>query len=223
MRNDRSVALNRRSLLATGAAGLLLSACGDIIGPPAAPQIYVLRPVLPPLPPGPKVDWALAIDLPETVENLNSDRLAISRTANTQDYFANAAWTDKLPPLVQATVITAFEASGRIDQVVRDTDGVRTDYLLKIDIRDFEARYDQPDAAPTAQLSFAVSLVDRSDRNLAARLSVKQEAAATQNRVEAYVEAMDHALGTALVDIVRWALSAVPQTSEPTPKPRRRH
>jgi cholesterol transport system auxiliary component len=107
--------------------------------------------------------------------------------------------------------VSAFEASGRIDQVVRDTEGIRTDYLLKIDIRDFEARYDQPDAAPAAVVGLEAILVDRKERNLAARISVKKESAATQNSVEASVEAMDRALGAALADIVRWTMAALPQ------------
>src|SRR5262249_4747201 len=109
------------------------------------------------------------------------------------------------------SLVSAFEASGRIDQIVRDTEGVRTDYLLKIDVRDFEARYDQPDAAPTAVVSLQATLVNRNDRNLAARLAIRKESAATLNSVDASVEAMDRALGAALADIVRWTLATIPQ------------
>src|SRR5262249_36315690 len=128
----------------------------------------------------------------------------------TQDYFANAAWPDQLPAIIQSSLVSAFEACGRVDQVVRDTDGIRTDYLLKVDIRDFEARYDQPDTAPTAVVALQVVLVARKDRSLAAHLLAKAESAATQNSVDAAVEAMDRALGAALTDIVRWTLNTLP-------------
>jgi cholesterol transport system auxiliary component len=166
---------------------------------------------MPALDRGPKVAWALAIDLPEAAQNLDSDRIAISRSTNTQDYFANAAWQDQLPAIIQGNVVRAFEASGRVDQVVRDTEGIRTDYLLKIDIRDFEARYDQPDSAPTAVVALQAILVDRKDRNLASHMSIKQESVATQNSVDASVEAMDRALGAAIADIVRWTMATLPQ------------
>jgi cholesterol transport system auxiliary component len=213
MRNERGIAMDRRLLLVLGSASVALSACslGNVFGPPEAPQLYVLKPAMPVPDPGPKVPWALAIDLPEAPQNLDSDRIAISRSANTQDYFANAAWQEQLPSIIQGNLVSAFEASGRIDQVVRDTEGIRTDYLLKIDIRDFEARYDQPDAAPAAVVGLEAILVDRKERNLAARISVKKESAATQNSVEASVEAMDRALGAALADIVRWTMAALPQ------------
>jgi cholesterol transport system auxiliary component len=204
--------MDRRLLLVFGSASVVLSACnaGNLFGPPEASQIYVLKPALPAPDSGPKINWALAIDLPEAPQNLDSDRIAISRSANTQDYFANAAWQDQLPAVVQGSVLRAFEASGRIGQVVRDTEGIRTDYLLKLDIRDFEARYDQPDAAPTAVVALKAILVDRKDRSLAAHMTTKQESAAAQNSVDASVEAMDRALGTALADIVRWTMATLP-------------
>src|SRR5215472_4049592 len=156
MQSERALALNRRSLLAFGATSVALSACslGNVLGPPNAPQLYVLKPTAVVSDPGPKVSWALAIDMPEAPQNLDSDRIAISRSANTQDYFANASWPDQLPAIIQGSLVSAFEASGRVDQVVRDTEGIRTDYLLKVDVRDFEARYEQPDGPPTALVAF---------------------------------------------------------------------
>lgn len=214
MRSELPALPSRRLLLVLGSASVALSACSvsNLFGPPGAPQLYVLKPAMPPGDPGPKVAWALGIDLPEAAQNLDSDRIAISRSANTQDYFANAAWPDQLPALIQGSLVSAFEASGRIDQVVRNTEGVRTDYLLKIDVRDFEARYDQPDAAPTAVVAFQAILVDLKDRNLAAHLFVRKESAATQNSVDASVEAMDRALGSALGDIVHWTMAALTPT-----------
>lgn len=217
MRSKDALVLNRRLLLAIGSASVALSACdtSKLLGPPDAPQLYVLRPALPPPDPGSKVQWALAVDLPEATQNLDSDRIAISRSANTQDFFANAAWPDQLPVLIQGNLVGAFEASGRVDQVASDTEGIRTDYLLKIDIRDFEARYDQPDGAPTAVIAFQAILVDLRDRSLAARLAVKKESVATQNSIDAAVEAMDRALGAALADIVRWTFATLPPTLAP--------
>lgn len=217
MGSKHGIAMNRRLLLVVGSTSIALSACGvdKLLGPPAAPQLYILKPVMPAGDPGPKVAWALAIDLPEAPQNLDSDRIAISRSANTEDYFANASWPDQLPAMIQGSLVSAFEASGRIDQVVRDTDGVRTDYLLKVDIRDFEARYDQPDGPPTAMIVLQTVIVDRRDRNLTSHLLVRKESVATQNSVDAAVEAMDRALGAALGDIVHWTLSTLPAAFPP--------
>jgi cholesterol transport system auxiliary component len=201
---------NRRALLIMGGASFALAACSsNIIGPPDAAPIYVLHPKIGNLA-GPKVAWALSVDVPEANDNLDTRRIAISRSANTQDYFANSAWPDKLPNLVQGVLIEAFESSGRIDQVATDTQGVRTDYVLQTEIRDFEARYNQPDGPPTAVVKVAVRLVLRSDHTIAGHLVAAHETAATQNSVEAAVEAFDQALGEVVSQIVSWTLDAVP-------------
>jgi cholesterol transport system auxiliary component len=216
MSNRILVEPSRRSLLAIGGATLTLAACSlqNVIGPPEAPQIYVLHATLPNLG-GPKVAWALAVDRPETANNLDIERIAISRSANTQDYYANAVWTDKVPNLVQGALVEAFEKSGRIDQVTSDTGAVRTDYRLQTEIREFEARYNQPDGAPTAVVRIAARLVVRDRHAIVLTTVVERETPATQNSVDAAVNAFNRSSGEAIAQIVNWTLSA------PSPKAER--
>src|SRR5262249_60912719 len=121
-----------------------------------------------------------------------------------------ASWPDKLPNVLHTALIDAFEKSGRIDQVASDTKGVRSDYLLQIDIRDFEARYADPEGAPTTVVALQARLVARHDRTIAGHLSVREESAAQQNTIGAAIDAFDRATGAAIAKIVSWALSAVP-------------
>ena len=97
---------------------MALAACGSLdklVGPPDAPQIYALRPALSPAqPPGGKVSWALAIQKPSAAGNLDSARIALARNGMQLDYYAKAAWPDRLPDLVQTALLAGFEASGRI-------------------------------------------------------------------------------------------------------------
>ncbi|MBV9331839.1 MAG: membrane integrity-associated transporter subunit PqiC [Alphaproteobacteria bacterium] len=211
MESNLTMDINRRGLLVLGAASLALAACSNVIGPPGAGQIYVLRPQLPSHTGGEKVAWALAVALPEAPRNLESDRIVVSRSANTADFFAAANWPDRLTDLVQTSVIDAFKASGTVDVVIPDTESLSTDYILKIQIRDFEAVYTQPDGPPKAVVALDAILVARHSRNLAAQHSIRQEAQASQNSVDAAVGAMDAAFGAALQDLVTWAVSAVPR------------
>jgi cholesterol transport system auxiliary component len=211
-KSDRDFVIERRTLIILGAS-LPLAACGGLsglIGPPPASQIYVLRPTDPTHLDGDKVGWALAIAEPDAPGNLDTDRIAITRSTDTADYYANAVWPDALPDIVQGALLQAFDASGLIDSVVRDTVGVRTRYVLKTDIRNFEARYATADGAPTAVVTIAASLISVSDRYLAAHHVAHQESPATANSVDAAVQAMGRALGGVLNDIVRWTLTAVP-------------
>jgi ABC-type uncharacterized transport system auxiliary subunit len=60
-------------------------------------------------------------------------------------------------------------------------------------------------------VALQIILIDRKDRSLAARMAIKKESSATQNSVDASVEAMDRALGAALAEVVRWTMATLPQ------------
>lgn len=208
MREGPRFHLDRRALLAGGAA-LVVAGCSNIIGPPEAPQIYVLKPRVMAAR-GARVGWSLAIDLPDATDSYDTSRIAISRSANTLDYYANAAWPDRLPVVIQSTIVDAFEDSGRTDQVSRANEGLHATYTLQSEIEEFEAHYDQPDGAPVAVVKIAVKLLDEKTRAIVAHASFAKEQSATANSVAAAVDAFDGALGDALGAIVSWALGAAP-------------
>jgi len=199
--------ISRRLLLA-GVPGLALAGCSGLLGPSEAPKLYILKPKLAAAEAGAKVPWALSIASPDANAGLDSERIAIERPPASLDYYADAAWSDRLAALLQDALLEAFEASGRIDAVSRDTNGAHADYILTIDVRDFEARYDQPDGAPVAVVRFGVKLLSALKRDIVARIDTAEEVPATQNSVDAAVEALNAALANALTKIVPWALGA---------------
>jgi len=206
MKKTHSMSMNRRGLLLTGACGLALAGCGDLIGPAQAPRLFLLRPTPSAAAPGPKALWALSITRPDASAGLDTQRIAIMRPPATLDYYANTAWADRAPDLVQGTLVQAFEASGRIDAVASDSDGARADYILSTNLLDFEARYDQPDGIPVAVVRIGAKMIGALKRNIAGSFEAAEEVPASQNSIEAAVVAFDEALGRALAKIVAWAL-----------------
>jgi cholesterol transport system auxiliary component len=199
--------LDRRALLVAGASSALLSACGGLIGPPEAPPLYLLKPA-PRAGGGPRVTWQLSITLPEAPDSLDTNRIALIQPDGTMDFYANALWQDRISLLVQSALVDAFESSGRIAAVGRDTEGLKSDYLLETDIRDFEARYDAPDGIPTAQVRVESKLVTVRGRAIATAHNAHAEVAASANTVPAVVVALNQALDDTLGQIVTWALDA---------------
>ncbi len=43
------------------------------------------------------VPWRLAVATPDAPASLDTARSALTRSATTMDYFANAAWNDRIP------------------------------------------------------------------------------------------------------------------------------
>ena len=200
--------LDRRHVLLAGGAGLL-SACGSLqlIPMPPTPQLYLLRPkIMPPM--GSPVAWRLAVAVPDAAASLNTARIALSRSATTMDYYANAAWDDRLPLLVQNLLLETFDSSGRIVSVGRDSAGLEVDYLLQTELRDFEAHYDTPDGAPKIMVSLQAKLARLPQREIVGTLNAVQQAQASANNLDAIVLAFDEAAAPAVAQIAAWTLSA---------------
>lgn len=229
-KNDRrprtdTTYLGRRVFLIAGSS-LVLAACGSLdklVGPPDAPQIYALRPVMPPAQPGEKVLWALSIQKPDASNNLDSSRIALARGNTQLDYYANATWPDRLPDMVQTALLAGFEATGRIDAVARDEDALHSDYELSTDLRDFEARYATPDGVPSVAVTIIAHMADTRSRKMMANLTVTLTEPASANSVDAVVQALDSTLAKAIVQITQWALALPPPpsaaASAPEPAP----
>ena len=207
MRETHLHAYSRRGAI-IGAGAFALSACSVLQGP-AIPQLYVLRPQVP-ASMGPRVNWRLAISAPDAVASLDTPRIALTRSTTTMDYFANAAWTDRVPLLLQRQLIQAFDASGRILSVDRDTSGLEADYLMQIDIRDFQARYDTPDGAPQIMVNIQVRLARMPQREITSNLTATQQVAAAGNDLDSIVVAFNQATGAAIAQIVTGTLAMPP-------------
>jgi cholesterol transport system auxiliary component len=206
---------NRRQIVLMAGAGLI-SGCGSIqlLPPPMQPQLYVLRPQVNP-PMGAPVQWRLSVGPPDAAASLDTARIALSRSATTMDYFANAAWDDRVPLILQRLLIQTFDASNRIVAVDRDTAGTEHDYLLQTEIRDFEARYETLEGAPQIVVSIQAKLARMPQREIVRSLNVMQQAQASANNLDSIVSAFDSAAGAAIAQIAAWTLSAPPPPLPP--------
>jgi cholesterol transport system auxiliary component len=191
--------------------GFVLSSCGGLpIGPPPSGQIYVLRPATTPPADTQPVTWQLAIALPDAPDGLDTDRIALIQSQSVMDYFAHVSWMDRTTQLVQSLMVEAFEKSGKIKAVARETEGLRPDYILQSDIRDFEAQYDVANGVPRVVVRISARLLVVPERNVIAITTVTGEAVASANTVPAVAAAFNTATGAALNDLVSWALHVPP-------------
>ena len=112
--------------------------------------------------------------------------------------------------VVQGTLVEAFEMSGRMQAVGRDTEGLKSDYLLVTDIRSFQAQYAAPDAAPTVSVRIVAKLIAARTRTIVMSKDAQSEVLAAQNNVASIVAAFNQALSSVQTQIVDAALNAPP-------------
>jgi cholesterol transport system auxiliary component len=183
-----------------------LGGCSLLVGQPA-PQLYRLTPLAVPTARGPSPHTQLVVDTPVAPQSLDTDRIALTRSPTRLDYYADAAWTDRAPVLLQGLLVEAFENTGRLAAVGRDAGTLTPDYLLETELRDFEARYAGPhDRMPIVVLRLVSKLVRVPARQLTASLLVTEQEPAAGSRLDSVVEAFDAATGRAIARVVDWSL-----------------
>ncbi len=152
--------IDRRAFLRFTALALLpggAAACSSLIpGSGAPPQLYVLMRKTTFPPDLPRVSRQLLVDVPVAPAEIDTARIALTRSPTTIDYFANAAWSDRAPAMVQSLLIESFEQTGKITSVARDSAVLRADYILMPELRRFEARYQNGESPPTVLVRLLV-------------------------------------------------------------------
>lgn len=204
--------LSRRGLLAgLGGGALLLGGC-EILPKVSEPiDIYTLTPKtsfgngLQP------VDWQLIVELPVAAAGLDTARIALQHTPYTLEYYARASWTDNAPAMVQTLIIESFESTGSILAVGREAIGLRPDFILKTDLREFQAIYYESDTgAPIIVVRMNAKLVEMPERRIVDSTTIEERFPAASNSFKDIIEAFDEALGRVIKKIVVSTLTYQP-------------
>jgi len=186
------------ALLAGGCTGLLPS-----IETP--PNLYRLTPkstfgdgLVP-------VSWQLVIDAPYAEAAINSQRIALMHSPIQVEYYARTNWTDRAPDMIQGLIVESFENSGMIESVGRQSAGLRSNFVLLPELREFQAEYFEP-GPPVVRVRINVKLIRMPDRVIVDNQSFETTVTATADEIGAIVLAFDEALGHVLKELVRWTL-----------------
>ena len=201
-------ALPRRGALALIGATALAGCERLLPGAGPAPRLYRLTPKST-FPEGmPSVDWQLLVEAPYASASLNTVRIGLMPAPTQFDYYAQANWTDRAPLMVQGLAVESFENSGRIVAVGRDSVGLKPDFVLKIDMREFQAEAFRGPDQHEPHIAFGLKLVEMPSRLIVASTSVERYAVAAPDRLADIIEAWDEALGAVLKETVAWTLAA---------------
>jgi cholesterol transport system auxiliary component len=196
----------RRTLLLAFPAAL--AACSGPLGGGSPPQLYTLSPVKEFPPSLPKTSAQLLIEAPSAPGGLDTERIALMRSAISLDYFAGAAWTDRAPKMVQDLLVESFENTGKIAAIDRESLALRADFVLEPDLRDFTAIYGAA-AGPTVRVRLGLKLVRLPEKQIVGQHTSAADTAATENSVPAAIVAFDTALHQVMADAVAWTLTTM--------------
>ncbi len=156
----------------------------------------------------PKVNARITIDVPTAAAGLNTARIAVKPTPTQFEYYARARWVDVVPVMTQTLLLESFDNSEKIDVLGRGAYGLRADYGLVINIREFQAEYED-DGPPDVQVRLQVRMVEMPRRKTVASTSVVGLVESKSRKMEDIVIAFDEAFGAAAKDLVAWTIRRI--------------
>ena len=149
----------------------------------------------------------LLVDLPQAPAGIDTTRIALTRAPFSLDYYADSEWTDRVSALVQTALLASFENSKAITAIDRESIGLRADFILKTEIRHFEAVGDGSGAPPTVWVAMTARLVAMPQREIIAQASFERRVPAAASEVPAVVAAFNAAADAVIKDIVVWTVT----------------
>ena len=158
----------------------------------------------------PKVEAQLVVEEPLAGRAIDTDRIALKPTPNEFKYLTGVRWVDRAPRMIQTLLVESFENSGKIVAVGRQAVGLRGDYNLKCELRQFEAEYYRGERAPpTVRVRLSAKIVKQPRTSIVGARSVAAIVKAKGTNIRAVIAAFEQALGAVLGETVEWALETI--------------
>lgn len=211
----RRTALPRLALIAL--CGVALSGClGGLLGGGKPAQLYRFGQMPTATAPAAPAAGTVGVfrSISQFAREASGDKILAITASGEAQYIAESRWVTPANVLWDQAVLAAFDAApGKVRLLSRGERG-RADYALRLDVRNFETRYDDgPDAAPTVVIRVRATLARDADQNLGPEQMFEARVPAPSNRVSSIVAAYDRATSQVLGEVVRWTEGQVAAAS----------
>ena len=177
-------------------------------------QTYVLRAAAVQAPPL-NAPASLQVVRPLPGPGLESDRIMVLRSDRRLDYVSGSRWATEVPALVESLAVDTLRG-GAFSAVYDSFAGFPADYVLRMNVRRFEADYTAGER-PRVFVTLECVLGRRDERRALATFTAEGSADATASRVTALVAAFETAVNAALGSLADQTYSALRTTTARSP------
>lgn len=141
-----------------------------------------------------------SVEMPQASQG---DRL-LGVTGSEAAYIGGARWVSPALMLYSDALESAFASEGRAVRLIGRRELTPTPWLLDVDLRAFETRYDYVGGAPSVVITARARLLSFPERTVATEQTFTVIHPAGENRISAIVEAYDQATRDVNARIVAW-------------------
>jgi len=145
----------------------------------------------------------ILIPEPSALKALDSEQVVIRVSDAELRYLSQAQWSDRLPKIVQAKLIQAFERTGVLGGVGRPGEGLAIDQQVLTSITSFEIA---TGGADSAIVEISAKVLNDRNGTIKAQKSFTSTVPANGQSNEAYIAALDKAFANVTSDLVTWSL-----------------
>lgn len=207
---------------------LVLSGCAGIgtINRAATPtDLFVLTPKSTFDSGLPRLSQQIVVEEPTATASVDTDQIAVHPTPLQVEYLPRVRWVDRAPLIVQALLIESFENSGKVAAVGRSTVGLRPDYTIVTDVREFQAHLpesEDKDAPLVIHVRLNIKVVDSFRDQIIGSSSFEEEVLAKSDENLDIAQAFDEALGRTMRRSVEWSIRKIYGHAQKNPRPQLR-
>jgi cholesterol transport system auxiliary component len=151
----------------------------------------------------PRVEWQLAVETPLASDALDTARIVVMPSPGVIEVYPGARWSDSAPALLRNLIVQGFEDSHRIVGVGSAASGLRADYALAIEVRDFQL---EMNGGTHAAIRLQVRLLDYTSNRVLSAQAFEAEAPAATAEAAAAFGAFQDALDRIVPELVDWTL-----------------
>jgi len=191
--------------------GMVCSGCGSLLESDIpVPVNYVLAPA----PAAAKATESaaslvdLSIGRPDVGPGLDTQRIAVLR-GRQLDYYRAAQWGARAAEMIQMLMVASLQDQRMFRSVTPEQARVSGEYLLDLEVRDFQAEYSDGQALPTVRVGLVGRLIRITDRQLLDTVVASTTRAATENRLNAVTAAFESAGQWVALELARQTSAAI--------------
>lgn len=182
---------------------LALTACGAVGRASAPLAAYTLQPLA--AVSGQGGTRHLVVGVPTTTGALATDRILIKPNPLQAEYLPKGRWVDAVPDLIRSLLISSLQNAGSYRLVSRDDAGLMPDFVVLVDVNDFQAEAPAPGSTQTLiKVGFSLSVLDEADHRLIATRRFNTTQMADGQDTLTLVAAFDVATRRVLAEAVSW-------------------
>lgn len=160
----------------------------------------------------PRVQRQIVVQEPTATAAVNTDQIAIQPTPLQVQYLPRARWVDRAPLIVQALLVESYENSGKVAAVGRSTVGLRADYVVVPDLREFQGMVisdAEGNQTIKVEVRINIKIIDEFEDKIIASDSFQEYVIATSDQTPELVKSFDEALGRTMRDAVEWSVRKI--------------